>query len=93
MVRSEPCETGTAESLYCGMLGHLTRPLTSPRGSASPLAAWSGAFGRMFGMTPKCQIECRRLQHAATTLFAAPDSDLSALAGDLRHTDHPLLSR
>jgi AraC-like DNA-binding protein len=41
------------------------------------------------GMTPKWLIECRRLQHAATTLFVSPDTDLSALAADLEYTDYP----
>lgn len=41
------------------------------------------------GMTPKWLIECRRLQHAATTLFAAPGTDLSALAAELEYTDYP----
>ena len=40
------------------------------------------------GMTPKWLIECRRLQHAATTLFAAPDTDLSELAAELDYTDY-----
>jgi len=41
------------------------------------------------GMTPKWLIECRRLQHAATTLFTSPDTDLSALAAELGYTDYP----
>jgi methylphosphotriester-DNA--protein-cysteine methyltransferase len=41
------------------------------------------------GMTPKWLIECRRLQQGATTLFGAPDTDLSALAADLGYTDYP----
>lgn len=41
------------------------------------------------GMTPKWLIECRRLQHAATTLFAWPDTDLSTLATELDYTDYP----
>jgi len=45
------------------------------------------------GMTPKWLIECRRLQHAATTLFAAPDTDMSVLAADLGYTDYPHFSR
>ncbi|HEX6452878.1 MAG TPA: helix-turn-helix domain-containing protein [Trebonia sp.] len=45
------------------------------------------------GMTPKWLIECRRLQHAATTLFAAPGTDLSALAAELEYTDYPHFSR
>jgi AraC-like DNA-binding protein len=45
------------------------------------------------GMTPKWLIECRRLQHAATTLFASPDTDLSVLAADLGYTDYPHFSR
>lgn len=40
------------------------------------------------GMTPKWLIECRRLQQAATTLFAAPGTDLSALAAELEYTDY-----
>jgi len=45
------------------------------------------------GLTPKWLIECRRLQHAATTLFAAPGTDLSVLAADLGYTDYPHFSR
>lgn len=41
------------------------------------------------GLTPKWLIECRRLQHAATTLFLAPDTDLSLLAAELEYTDYP----
>jgi AraC-like DNA-binding protein len=41
------------------------------------------------GLTPKWLIECRRLQEAATTLFGAPDTDLSGLAADLGYTDYP----
>jgi AraC-like DNA-binding protein len=41
------------------------------------------------GMTPKWLTECRRLQHAATTLFASPDTDLSTLAAVLEYTDYP----
>jgi AraC-like DNA-binding protein len=41
------------------------------------------------GLTPKWLIECRRLQHAATTLYGAPGTDLSALAADLGYTDYP----
>ena len=45
------------------------------------------------GMTPKWLIECRRLQHAATTLFTAPDTDLSVLAAELEYTDYSHFSR
>jgi AraC-like DNA-binding protein len=45
------------------------------------------------GVTPKWLIECRRLQHAATTLFTAPGTDLSVLAADLGYTDYPHFSR
>jgi AraC-like DNA-binding protein len=45
------------------------------------------------GVTPKWLIECRRLQHAATTLFVSPDTDLSALAAELEYTDYPHFSR
>lgn len=45
------------------------------------------------GLTPKWLIECRRLQEAATTLFAKPDTDLSVLAADLGYTDYPHFSR
>jgi AraC-like DNA-binding protein len=41
------------------------------------------------GLTPKWLIECRRLQHAATTLYGSPGTDLSALAADLGYTDYP----
>ncbi|HVT66631.1 MAG TPA: helix-turn-helix domain-containing protein [Trebonia sp.] len=40
------------------------------------------------GLTPKWLIECRRLQHAATTLFTAPGTDLSELAAELEYTDY-----
>lgn len=63
---------------------------------ASDLAARLGVSPRSLerlvrshtGMTPKWLIECRRLQHAATTLFALPDTDLSALAAELEYTDY-----
>jgi AraC-like DNA-binding protein len=45
------------------------------------------------GMPPKWLIECRRLQHAATTLFASPGTDLSMLAADLGYADYPHFSR
>lgn len=45
------------------------------------------------GMTPKWLIECRRLQHAATTLFTSPATDLSVLAAELEYTDYPHFSR
>jgi len=45
------------------------------------------------GVTPKWLIECRRLQHAATTLFTSPETDLSVLAADLGYTDYPHFSR
>ncbi|WP_018178609.1 AraC family transcriptional regulator [Jongsikchunia kroppenstedtii] len=45
------------------------------------------------GVTPKWLIECRRMQEAATTLFTAPDSDISALAADLGFADYPHFSR
>lgn len=45
------------------------------------------------GLSPKWLIECRRLQHAATTLFTAPDTDLSGLAAELGYTDYPHFSR
>lgn len=45
------------------------------------------------GLSPKWLIECRRLQHAATTLFTAPDTDLSLLAAELGYTDYPHFSR
>jgi AraC-like DNA-binding protein len=41
------------------------------------------------GLTPKWLIECRRLQHAGTTLYGSPGTDLSALAADLGYTDYP----
>lgn len=45
------------------------------------------------GLSPKWLIECRRLQHAATTLFAAPGTGLSELAAELGYTDYPHFSR
>jgi AraC-like DNA-binding protein len=68
---------------------------------AADLSARLGVNGRSLerlvrahlGMTPKWLIECRRLQHAATTLFASPETDLSVLAADLGYTDYPHFSR
>ncbi len=45
------------------------------------------------GMTPKWLIECRRLQHAATTLFTSSGTDLSVLAAELEYTDYSHFSR
>ncbi|MFB2580407.1 helix-turn-helix domain-containing protein [Herbiconiux sp. P15] len=45
------------------------------------------------GVTPKWLIECRRLQEAATTLYAQPQTDLSALAAELGYADYPHFSR
>ncbi|GAA2234638.1 helix-turn-helix domain-containing protein [Herbiconiux moechotypicola] len=45
------------------------------------------------GVTPKWLIECRRLQEAATTLHAHPETDLSALAAELGYADYPHFSR
>ena len=45
------------------------------------------------GMTPKWLIECRRLQHAAVTLFTSPGTDLSELAAELEYTDYSHFSR
>ncbi|MCG7286283.1 helix-turn-helix domain-containing protein [Cellulomonas sp. ACRRI] len=45
------------------------------------------------GLTPKWLIECRRLQAAATTLFADPGTDLAALAADLGYTDQAHFTR
>ena len=44
-------------------------------------------------MSPKWLIECRRLQHAATTLYTAPGTDLSELAAALEYTDYSHFSR
>jgi transcriptional regulator GlxA family with amidase domain len=48
---------------------------------------------RHIGLTPKWLIECRRLQHAATTLFISPGTDLSVLAAELGYTDYAHFSR
>jgi len=48
---------------------------------------------RHVGMTPKWLIECRRLQHAATTLFADPEVQLSRLAAELGYADYSHFSR
>lgn len=48
---------------------------------------------RHTGLNPKWLIECRRLQTAATTLFAAPDTDLAELAARLGYSDQAHLSR
>ncbi|MGH3277548.1 MAG: helix-turn-helix domain-containing protein [Trebonia sp.] len=68
---------------------------------AADLAARLGVSARSLerlvrsyvGLTPKWLIECRRLQHAATTLFSAPGTDLSELAADLEYTDYSHFSR
>ncbi|WP_125612028.1 helix-turn-helix domain-containing protein [Specibacter cremeus] len=48
---------------------------------------------RYVGVTPKWLIECRRLQHAASTVFTQPDTDLSGLAVELGYTDYAHFSR
>ena len=45
------------------------------------------------GLTPKWLIECRRLQHAATTLHAHPDTQLTELALSLQYADYAHFSR
>jgi transcriptional regulator GlxA family with amidase domain len=45
------------------------------------------------GVSPKWLIECRRLQHAATLLFAEPSTPLTGLAASLGYTDYPHFSR
>jgi AraC-like DNA-binding protein len=45
------------------------------------------------GVTPKWLIECRRLQTAATTLFADPATNLSTLAIELGYSDYAHFSR
>ena len=45
------------------------------------------------GLTPKWLIECRRLQRAATTLHARPDTDLTELALLLQYVDYAHFSR
>jgi AraC-like DNA-binding protein len=45
------------------------------------------------GLTPKWLIDCRRLQQAATTLFAHPDTDLTQLALSLQYVDYAHFSR
>jgi AraC-like DNA-binding protein len=45
------------------------------------------------GLTPKWLIECRRLQQAATTLYAHPDTDLTELALSLQYADYAHFSR
>jgi AraC-like DNA-binding protein len=45
------------------------------------------------GVTPKWLIECRRLQEAATTLFARPDTELTDLALSLQYVDYAHFSR
>jgi len=45
------------------------------------------------GLTPKWLIDCRRLQHAATTLHAHPDTDLTELALSLQYVDYAHFSR
>lgn len=45
------------------------------------------------GLTPKWLIECRRLQRAATTLHAYPNTDLTELALSLQYVDYAHFSR
>jgi AraC-like DNA-binding protein len=45
------------------------------------------------GVTPKWLIDCRRMQEAATTLHARPDTDLTDLALSLRYVDYAHFSR
>lgn len=45
------------------------------------------------GLTPRWLIECRRLQHAATALRLAPDTDLAVLAADLGYADQAHFTR
>lgn len=45
------------------------------------------------GLTPKWLIECRRLQHAATTLYTRPDTDLGGLAAELGYSDQAHFTR
>jgi len=45
------------------------------------------------GVTPKWLIECRRLQEAATTLHAKPETDLTDLALSLGYVDYAHFSR
>lgn len=45
------------------------------------------------GFGPKWLIECRRMQRAATTLFAHPDTALAGLAADLGFADHAHFTR
>jgi AraC-like DNA-binding protein len=45
------------------------------------------------GLTPKWLIECRRMQRAATTLHAHPDTDLTQLALSLQFVDYAHFSR
>ncbi len=51
------------------------------------------AVRRHTGFTPKQLIECRRMQDAATRLYAEPGTDLSTLAVELGFTDHAHFSR
>lgn len=45
------------------------------------------------GLTPKWLIECRRLQAAASRLFADPGADLAGLAADLGYVDQAHFTR
>ena len=45
------------------------------------------------GVTPKWLIDCRRMQEAATTLHARPDTDLTDLALSLEYVDYAHFSR
>jgi AraC-like DNA-binding protein len=73
-------------------LAETDRDLTRAADLAARLGVSPRSLERLvrshIGMTPKWLIECRRLQHAATTLFARPGTDLSELAAELEYTDY-----
>ena len=48
---------------------------------------------RGLGVSPKWLLDCRRLQEAATRLFAEPDIDLAGLAGELGYADQAHFTR
>ncbi len=48
---------------------------------------------RGLGVSPKWLLDCRRLQEAATRLFAEPDIDLAGLAGELGYADQAHFGR
>jgi AraC-like DNA-binding protein len=58
-----------------------------------PLRSLERLVYSQVGVTPKWLIDCRRLQQAASLLFAEPSASLADLASTLGYTDYPHFSR